>query len=599
MRFISTSPLLCAFSAALYAASPSSPSQKTVVSLDGPWSVISQGQAASLNVPASLAFFGGVSIWTKNFTLDLVKAPIVSYLEFDGIANTAIVKLNGQQIGILTAFTHSRLDAGGALNPSGSNTLEVDIDDRLTSTTVPGGPIETYVPLIGPAAYALPVAWAPDGGIFRDVNLVYSDHAVITDAWVSQGFTPDFKTATLNFRLKIAGARASDLYGAAGLATGEISEGQCLALQTGADVLDCNISVSSPQLWSPANPVLHDFNAILFDASGVIDTVQDKVGLRKIETAGNRLLLNGQPIFLRGITRHDTYGSHGFAADEPTIRQDFTRMQQLGVNFVRCIHYPPDSRVARIADEMGLLLSEEIPAYAQFQVPAIVSIAENMTIAMIERDYNRASVILWITGNGPVLDITYLGSLATTAALHDSSRPVTFVIDDPNSTTPAKIQEDAALMRNAGMRVYAQNGYWYPYLVNTLVPAMPVDMPVVITEWAGSEGSDRGPIGTPGTQAFPDFKFPDTGIFPESYQAYTIFDALSPWLPYTNCDAIEGQRCISGMTFYNWQDVKWTGMPYFYSGHYDVSYSGLVYEDRAPKQWPQVMFQYVYEMLPR
>jgi beta-glucuronidase len=572
---------------------------KIVLPLNGVWTQTSKGVTVSLSVPASQPFFGGTSVWTRTFSLNLEQAPTVAYVEFDGIANTAVVKLNGRQVGALTAFTHTRLDVSAALNWTGDNTLEVDIDDRLSSDTVPGGPIESFVPALGAVAYALPVAWSPDGGIFRDVSLVYSSHAVITDASVTEEFAVDFSNVALNLTLKISGADASSLYGAAGVILAGTSKGQCLALRVQANTLSCTVNVSTPQLWSPSAPIRYDFTAMLFDASGVVDVVQDQVGLRKIETAGNRLLLNGKPVFLRGITRHDIYGSHGFVADEPTMRQDFLRMQQLGVNYVRCIHYPPDPRVARIADEMGMLISEEIPVYASVNSPAVVSTAANMVTAMIARDYNRASVILWIAGNGPVLDANYLGTVGTTIALHDSSRPYTFVIDDPQSSTAAKIVEDAAYLRNAGMKVYAQNGYWYSSLIDTLVPAMPSDMPVVITEWAGSEGSDLGPIGAVGTKAFPNFTFPDTGVFPSPFQAYTLYYSLFPWISHTDCSNSLGKACVSGLTFFNWQDVQWPGMPYFYPGHNPVAYSGLVYEDRTPKVWPRIMFQYAYQLLPR
>src|SRR5260370_5032636 len=127
-----------------------------------------------------------------------------------------------------------------------------------------------------------------------------------------------------------------------------------------------------------------------------------------------------------------------------------------------------------------------------------------MSIAMMGRDYNRASVILWITGNGPVLDANYLGTVGTTVALNDSSRPYTFVIDDPQSSTPAKLIEDAGYLRNAGMKVYTQNGYWYSSLIDTLFPPLPSDMPDAITEWARSAGSDLSPIRTPAPTSFPD-----------------------------------------------------------------------------------------------
>ena len=590
--------LLCLFVTAHPIGAQSANSQKTNLSLDGPWTVVSQGRATTINVPATLPFFGGVSVWTKTFALNLQQAPRVAYLDVGGIVNTATVKLNGQQIGALTAFTATRIDALAALNIAGENVLELDIDDRLFSTTVPGGSTEELLPLYGVMAYTLPIAWAPNSGIVRDLSLVYSDRAVITDMFINQMFNADQSTAYLQMRLRITGDSTVNLHGGIGIGLSGVAEGECIMVPVTDDELACNVTISSPALWSPATPTLHDVWGVLFDSSGAVDLASDSIGLRQIKTAANQILLNGKPIFLRGITRHDIYGTQGFVADEATIRQDLKQIQETGVNFVRSIHYPPDPKFSRIADQMGMMISEEIPAWANYQDPTVVSIAQNMVEEMINRDYNRASVIYWSMGNGSSLDARYLGTTAATAQFLDPSRPVGFSIDDANSFTPDKIKANLDILRGAGLNLYLQNGYWFPYMIDTALPAMPTDMPVIITEWAGSEGSDQGPIGTPGTIGFPSWTFPATGIFPEVFQAYTILMELQPWLPFVGCAAAVKGPCISGLTFFNWQDIDWPGIPYFYTGHYPVLHSGLVYEDRTSKQWPMAIFQYGISLLP-
>jgi len=531
--------------------------------------------------------------------LSLQQAPLVAYLDIGGIVNTATVKLNGQQIGALTAFTATRLDALAALNIAGENVLELDIDDRLFSTTVPGGPTELLLPVYGALAYTLPIAWAPNSGIVRDLSLVYSDHAVITDLFVDQSFNSDLSVANLQIRLRIAGESTAHLNGGMGISLSGVAEGECLAVPVTDDELACNITISPPALWSPATPTLYDVWGVLLDSSGSVDLATDSIGVRQIRTASNQILLNGKPIFLRGITRHDIYGAQGFVANESTIRQDLTEIQEMGVNFIRSIHYPPDPKFSRIADQMGMMISEEIPAWANYQEPMVVSIAQNMVTAMVNRDYNRASVIYWSLGNGNSLNPTYLGTTADTAQFLDPSRPVGFSIDDPGSFVPAKITENRNILLAAGISLYLLNAYWSSYAINMALPAMPTDMPVVITEWAGSEGSDQGPIGLPGTSAFPAWTFSTTGIFPESAQAYTILSELQPWLPFVGCLTAGKSPCISGLAFFNWQDIDWPGMPYFDPLHYPVLHSGLVYEDRTPKQWPMTIFQYGMSLLPQ
>ena len=112
---------------ALSSAATSLNAQKTVLPLNGVWVVTAQSQTSNLTVPASLPFFGGTSVWKRSFALNLGATPAVAYLEFDGIANTATVLLNGAQVGTLTAFTHTRLDVRNALKLQGTNTLELDI----------------------------------------------------------------------------------------------------------------------------------------------------------------------------------------------------------------------------------------------------------------------------------------------------------------------------------------------------------------------------------------------------------------------------------------------------------------------------------------
>ena len=220
-----------------------------------------------------------------------------------------------------------------------------------------------------------------------------------------------------------------------------------------------------------------------------------------------------------------------------------------------------------------------------------------MLRSMIERDYNRPSVIFWFLGSTNNANTTnYFSSATALAKSLDPTRLVSFVFDSP-IFQPSDVQRYAQVSRESGFDFYAQNGYGLAY--DEVIRSLPHDYPTVITEWSGSEGSDRGPIGTPGVRAFPDE--PDltgTGHFGEAQQAKSMMDKFQVWRPYLNCVSGSLTPCVSGLVFFNWQDVPWNGLPYFMPGHVPIYHSGLVYADRAQKFWPLAAFEWIVSLMP-
>ena len=572
--------------------------------LDGNWSVNDGTSTQSVTVPTTIPFTFGVSNWTTTFPLNLPQRPLVAYLHFEGIAGNATVLLNNVIVGTLLPFTEKRLDVVSTLNSNGVNSLEVDMDDRLLPNTVPGGDTPPFVSVFGNIGYTFPIAWAERPGIIRHVSLTYSSRPTIENVFAQPAFTSDLSHADVLVRIRVLGSNPRALVGLVQLTGPGSYTGSCIAMASAqiSNELTCSIPVDSPALWSPAKPNLYNLWVQLGDRIGLADSYTDKVGLRKISVLGNRLFLNNAPLFLRGITRHDLYPGRDFVADDTTIESDLLWIKQLGVNYIRSIHYPPDARIAKRADEIGLLLSEEIPAWAAFEDPTILPTAEEMLQGMVERDFNRASVIGWYVGCGrPVSASAYLnGTTAFTMGL-DPSRLVSFVFDN-NVFLPADIQSNVNMATAAGMNVYVQNAYYFASVMSTAMPAMPTSMPVIVAEWSGSEGSDRGPLGqaqpgTPGVTSFPDYQLGGNGT-PTVFEAMTMLNRGSIWLSYT-CGPSGTSPCISGLTYFNWQDIEWPGMPYFYPGHFPFDRNGLVYEDRGPKIWPLAVFQNIMTALPQ
>lgn len=196
-------------------------------------------------------------------------------------------------------------------------------------------------------------------------------------------------------------------------------------------------------LWSPENPKLYKVRI-----SAVQDTLEDDMGFRTIETSGSRILLNGKPIFLRGICIHaEAPYRTGRANSEQDAETLLGWVKELGGNYVRLAHYPHDQRMTRLADRMGILVWSEVPVYwaVQFDNPDVLTKAQQQLAEMIRRDRDKASVILWSVANETPSNSTrtqFLKTLVATAHNLDPSRLVTAallvrtqgntkVVDDP------------------------------------------------------------------------------------------------------------------------------------------------------------------------
>ena len=210
----------------------------------------------------------------------------------------------------------------------------------------------------------------------------------------------------------------------------------------------------------------------------------DRIGFREIRASGQQLFLNGQPLFLRGICVHEDDIALGKATTEADIRRRFQHARALNANFLRLAHYPHHERVARIADEVGLLLWEEIPVYweVDFASEDTWRDAANQLSELIRRDRNRASVILWSVGNETPDSperTRFLGRLAELARLADPTRLITAAC----TLQDGRIQDSL----EAGLDVIGLNEYfgWYDPdlagLARTLAASTPT-RPVIISE---------------------------------------------------------------------------------------------------------------------
>jgi beta-glucuronidase len=241
------------------------------------------------------------------------------------------------------------------------------------------------------------------------------------------------------------------------------------------------------ELWSPDHPRLYRVGI----RAGQ-DYLEDEIGFRTIEVRDTQILLNGSPVFLRGICIHaEAPYRTGRAYNDEDANTLLRWVQELGANFVRLAHYPHDQRMTRLADRLGILVWSEIPVYwaVQFDNPAVLAQAEQQLREMIQRDRNRASIVLWSVANEtPVTSarVKFLKTLAAKAREQDPTRLVaaallvradgmTKTIDDPLGET---------------LDVIGVNEYigWYehkPEDAGQIVWKIAYDKPLIVSEFGG------------------------------------------------------------------------------------------------------------------
>ena len=353
-----------------------------------------------------MRYFEGTGVYTRTFRYIPKTKGERLLLCFEGVSYRATVFLNGKIIGTHDgASTPFNADISGAVQTE--NRIVVTADARRSPERIPMENTD----------------WFNYGGIYRDVYLVRLPPVFIRDWFVR--LAPDGAFSTVLADVTIACAEGKPVNGKALLEIPALSVKEEIAIENGKG--EAKIS-AKPELWSPEKAKLYDVS-IFFDSGSCIDVVRDRIGFREIKAKGHGIFLNGKKVFLRGCCVHEDHFALGKTTSENVIRQTIRDLKEMNGNYLRLAHYPHDSRFARIADEEGVLLWEEVPVYwaIAFDNPATYADAENQLTELVLRDRNRASVIVWSVGNENADTdprLAFMSKLAKKAKALDPSRLV-------------------------------------------------------------------------------------------------------------------------------------------------------------------------------
>ena len=348
-----------------------------------------------------LRYFDGL-IWFQRRFDAATKPGQRSFLRFEAVNYRAYVYLNGKEVGRHEGgFTPFVVEVTDTLRAQG-NRLVVGVDSKHDANSVPGEITD----------------WDLYGGITRPVKLIQTPATFIDDA-----------TLRLNDAGRLVGSLQLNGPQAANRAVNLRIPGLNLTLPARTDANgEARFDVTAPaglKRWSPDTPTLYDVD---FDAGD--DKLRDRIGFRTIAVRGSEILLNGQPIFLKGICIHEEEigANPARRIDDAAARRLLGEVKNgLHGNYVRLSHYPHNETMLRVADEIGLLVWSEIPVYwtVNWDNPATLDLARRMQAETIYRDRNRAAVVLWSIGNEtPVADnrTRFHTALAETVRALDPSR---------------------------------------------------------------------------------------------------------------------------------------------------------------------------------
>ncbi len=358
--------------------------------------------------------------------------------------------------------------------------------------------------------------FTPYGGIHRSIQLVSLPEVSINKIRID--------TAILNKNTGLISAEVFINSKIDGMLSAEVTYGKTTLKSEHrfrGNKSTLKLKIDNCKFWSPGNPFLYDIKFKLIRDNQIIDEYNLPVGVREVVIKGNKFLLNGKEVYLKGFGKHEDFDVIGKGLFLPLMVKDFELMKWINANSFRTSHYPYSEEMMAYADRKGILVIDEVPAvsldFRRVNENTLKTHKEHIQ-RLIDRDYNHPSIIMWAVGNEPNLvgDQGYYNGQAKkywkeifgfTKRL-DNSRPVTV----PNCTRAGvndpvfEFSDVISLNRYYGW-------YEYPGYLDEAVEILGNEMdtiykkykrPILFTEF--------------GVDTMPGFHSISTQMFTEEYQ---------------------------------------------------------------------------------
>ncbi len=336
-------------------------------------------------------------------------------LNFYAVNYVADVWLNGHYLGYHEGgYTSFSFDATAAMRFDTTNVLVVRVDNP------PWGSRDDIVPY---GTLNHKPDWFNYTGIIHDVYLEFSNSVsvartevvpqsttgsieVTSALWNRSGAARDGILTFEVFEARVDSTTVQAEAPAALIGTFVTSQTVNISIDRDSSLaVRLDMNVPQPRLWSPKHPSLYILRSSLSVNDSTVDQQCVQFGIRMLGISGNTLLLNGKPMFLPGIARHEDHYLYGRSVPDSVIYSDLLKVVDLNAMFLRTAHYPNSPYTYLLADRLGIAILEEIPVWwfdetdAWIKQDALRHIHEQMWREMVFRDRNRPSILFWSTCN--------------------------------------------------------------------------------------------------------------------------------------------------------------------------------------------------------
>lgn len=475
-------------------------------------------------------FFYEGTVWFKKSFQAVPMTECRTLLYFGAVNYDCHVWVNGKKAGHhVGGFTPFNYDISDLLK-KGENTVIVKVDNKRHAEDVPTQIFD----------------WWNYGGITRDVKLVKVPLVYMQDYNLQLSKAADkAKVREITFSARVSAKEAGHKVV---VNIPELKlEKQFTTDAEGQVSGTLKVAAKKLQLWSPENPKLYRVDLTMDNS-----TTSDEIGFRTIETRGKQILLNGKPIFLKGISIHNEKPNGGGRAN--SVEDAHTLLswaQELGCNFVRLAHYPHHEEMVREAERMGILVWSEIPVYwtIAWTNPNTFANAKQQLTDMIARDHNRANVIIWSIANETPHSAErdkFLGGLAKYARTLDNTRLISMAMEVTGASNYVNRLNDNM---NEYVDVVSFNQYigWYRDVNDApkMKWVIPYDKPVIISEFGG--GARYGYHGAKNQRWTEEFQ---ENLYKENTAMLDKIEGLAGTTPWILKDFRSPRRVLPGVQDY-------------------------------------------------
>ena len=479
-------------------------------------------------------FFYEGTVWLQRYfevPNPLPRGERRALLYFGAVNYDCHVYVNGKKAGHhVGGFTPFNFDVTDLLH-EGKNFVIVKVDNKRSASAVPTQIFD----------------WWNYGGITRDVMLLSVPETYIEDYSLQLNALPgaDGRNSVIDFTMKLNRPAAGI---SVTITFPELKIRRTFTTDENGRIQEkLSTKKAKLELWSPEHPRRYQ---VLLEYGG--ETLRDEIGFRIISTRDKQIMLNGEPVYLKGICLHEEKPNGGGRCNSTEdARTLLGWAKDLGCNFVRLAHYPHNEYMVREAERMGIMVWSEIPCYwtIDWKNDATYQNAQQQLTDMIARDHNRANVIIWSIANetphSPERD-QFLGRLAKHARTLDNTRLISMAMEVTGASNFVNRLQDNM---NEYVDVVSFNQYigWYRDVNDA--PKMrweiPYNKPVIVSEFGG--GAKFGYHGAKNQRWTEEFQ---ENLYRENLAMLDKIEGLAGTTPWILKDFRSPRRVLTGIQDY-------------------------------------------------